>query len=80
MILNKREKAWIKYNKLSKSNERTTTSYLMSKTADELVGDKKYDKFVQDCIAEHGYSWQYNLSKNLHFSKRKSLLYKKRKK
>jgi len=68
------------HNKSSKSNERTMTSYLMSKTADQLVKDKKYHKFVQDCIAEHGYSWQYKFTTDSFLSKRESLLYKKRKK
>ena len=77
---NKMAKSNSTYNKSSKSNERTMTSYLMSKTADQLVKDKKYHKFVQDCITEHGYSWQYNFSKDGHLSKRISLLYKKRKK
>lgn len=77
---NKMAKSTSTHNKSFKSNERTMTSYLMSKTTDQLVKDKKYHKFVQDCIAEHGYAWQYKFTTDSFLSKRESLLYKKRKK
>ena len=42
-----------------KSRERVNTSYLMSKSTDELSKDPKWHKFVKECIEEHGYSWYY---------------------
>jgi len=41
------------------SKERTKKSYLMTKTTDELSVDPNWYNFVQECIDEHGYSWQH---------------------
>lgn len=58
------------YNKSLESKERTRVSYLMSKTHEELAEDLKWQAFVQECIDEHGYAWQYNFPKESYKSKK----------
>ena len=42
------------------NKERVSTSYLMSKSTEELSNDPQWHKFVNDCIKEHGYAWYYH--------------------
>jgi len=69
-------KANLTHSKSTKSDERTRTSYLMSKDTDELSKDPKWHKFVQECILEHGYAWQYNFNNDKRPSKRRAIFYK----